>query len=75
MSNHITELSKPSPRSLLKAIKSTTKTENLIHRIRIATRWLHVDFLYKITIEKCIFHIHLKHRSMMNRDNGKIEQR
>ena len=40
---------------MLKTIESMAKTTNLILRIRIARRWLHVDFLEKITIEKCIF--------------------
>jgi hypothetical protein len=71
LSNHKTKLSKPSSRSLLKAIKSTTKMKNLILRIRVASRWLHVDFLEKITIEKCIFHIHLKQRPMKNSNNCK----
>jgi hypothetical protein len=56
---------------LLKAIKSTTKMKNLILRIRVARRWLHVDFLERITIEKCIFHIHLKQRPMKNSNNCK----
>ena len=71
LSNHKIELSKPSSRSLLKPIKSTVKTANLILRIRVARRWLHVDFLKKITIEKCIFHIYLKQRPITNRSNSK----
>ncbi len=71
LGNHIIKLSKLSLMSLFEAIEIMTKGANLIRRMSVARRWLHVDFLEKVPIKKCIFHIHLKWRPMANRDNIK----
>ncbi len=60
LSNHITELSKSSSMSLFQAIESMMKVENLIRRMSVARKWLHVDFLENVIIEKRIFHIHME---------------
>jgi hypothetical protein len=69
-SDHRDKTLKPSPRSLLKAIKRATKVTNhtLTDRIRW---WAHVNILTQLTIKKCILHIKLKDESLPNRSHNK----
>jgi hypothetical protein len=51
---------KPSPRSLLKAIKGATKMINHALKDRIPRWWTHVNILTQLTIKKDILHIKLR---------------
>jgi hypothetical protein len=51
---------KPSPRSLLKAIKGAMKMTNHTLRDRIPRWWTHVNILTQLTIKKDILHIKLR---------------
>jgi hypothetical protein len=62
---------KPSPRSLLKAIKGVTKMTNYALRDRIPRWWTHVNILTQLTIKKDILHIKLRDRPAPNRSQGK----
>jgi hypothetical protein len=62
---------KPSPRSLLKAIKGATKMTNHALRDRIPRWWTHVNILTQLTIKKCILHIKLRDGLAPNRSHGK----
>jgi hypothetical protein len=62
---------KPSPRSLLKAIKGATKVTNHTLRDRIPRWWTHVHFLTQLTIKKCILHIKLRNGPLPNRSHNK----
>ena len=66
LSNNWAKLFKPSSRSLLEAIKSTTKAANLTAWVWIARRWLHVHFFMEVSIEESILHIHLIKRPTAN---------
>ena len=66
LSNNWAKLFKLSSRSLLKAIKSTTKAANLTAWVWIARRWLHVHFFVKVSIGESILHIHLIKRPTAN---------
>jgi hypothetical protein len=62
---------KPSPRSLLKAIKGAMKVTNHALRDRIPRWWTHVNILIQLTIKKDILHIKLRDRSSPNRSHDK----
>jgi hypothetical protein len=62
---------KPSPRSLLKAIKGAMKMTNHTLRDIIPTWWTHVNILTQLTIKKDILHIKLRDGSASNRSHGK----
>jgi hypothetical protein len=62
---------KPSPRSLLKAIKEATEVTNHTLRDRILRWWAHVNILMQLTIKKCILHIKLKDGPLLNKSHGK----
>jgi hypothetical protein len=60
LSNNTTKFSKLGSRSLLETVESTAKTANFV-RMMVIARWrMHINFLSKITIQDCIFDIHLK---------------
>jgi hypothetical protein len=62
---------KPSPRSLLKAIKGATKVTNHTLKDRIPRQWTHVNILTQLTIKKDILHIKLRDRPLPNRSHNK----
>jgi hypothetical protein len=62
---------KPSPRSLLKAIKGVMKMTNHALRDRILRWWTHVNILTQLTIKKDILHIKLRDGSVSNRSHSK----
>jgi hypothetical protein len=62
---------KPSPRSLLKAIKGATKVTNHNLRDRIPRWWTHVNILTQLTIKKGILHIKLRDGPLPNRSHDK----
>jgi hypothetical protein len=62
---------KPSPRSLLKAIKEVTKVRNHTLRDRIPRWWMHVNILTQLTIKKGILHIKLRDGPLLNRSHDK----
>jgi hypothetical protein len=62
---------KPSPRSLVKAIKGATKVTNHTLRDRILMWWTHVNVLTQLTIKKCILHIKQRDGSLPNRRHSK----
>jgi hypothetical protein len=62
---------KPSPRSLLKAIKGAMKVTNHALRDRIPRWWTHVNILMQLTIKKDILHIKLIDGSYPNKSHGK----
>jgi hypothetical protein len=62
---------KPSPRSLLKAIKGATKVTNHALRDRILRWWMHVNILTQLTIKKDILHIKLRDGPSPNRSHDK----
>jgi hypothetical protein len=62
---------KPSPRSLLKAIKGETKVTNHTLRDRIPRWWTHVNVLMQLTIKKDILHIKLRDGPLLNRSHSK----
>jgi hypothetical protein len=69
--DHRSKTLKPSPRSLLKAIKGATKVTNHILRDRIPRWWTHVNILTQFTINKGILHIKLRDGSLLNRSHDK----
>jgi hypothetical protein len=69
--DHRGKTPKPSPRSLLKAIKRATKMTNHALRDRIPRWWTHVNILTQLTIKKGILHIKLRDRPAPNRSYGK----
>jgi hypothetical protein len=62
---------KPSPRSLLKALKGATKVTNHALRARIPRWWTHVNIFTQLTIKKDILHIKLRDRPSPNRSHDK----
>jgi hypothetical protein len=62
---------KPSPRSLLKAIKGATKVTNHTLRDRIPRWCTHVNVLTQLTIKKNILYIKLRDRLLSNRSHNK----
>jgi hypothetical protein len=62
---------KPSPRSLLKAIKGETKVTNHTLRDKIPRWWTHVNVLMQLTIKKDILHIKLRDGPLLNRSHSK----
>jgi hypothetical protein len=58
-------------RSLLKAIKGTTKVTNHTLRNRIPRWWTHVNILIQITIKKGILYIKLREGPLPKRSHGK----
>jgi hypothetical protein len=62
---------KPSPRSLLKAIKGATKVINHTLRDRIPRWWMHVNALTQLNIKKYILHIKLRDGPLPNRSHNK----
>jgi hypothetical protein len=69
--DHRGKMLKPSPRSLLKAIKGATNVTNHALRDRIPRWWTHVNILPQLTIKKDIFHIKLRDGPSSNRSHGK----
>jgi hypothetical protein len=69
--DHRGKMLKPSPRSLLKAIKGATKVTNRTLRDRIPRWWMHINILTKLTIKKNILHIKLRDGPLLNRSHGK----
>jgi hypothetical protein len=62
---------KPSPRSLLKAIKGVTKVANYALMDIIHRWWTHVNILTQLTIKKSILHIKLRDEPSPNRSHDK----
>jgi hypothetical protein len=62
---------KPSPRSLLKAIKRAMKMTNHALRDRIPRWWTHVNILTQLTFKKCILHVKLRDGLAPNRSHHK----
>jgi hypothetical protein len=62
---------KPSPRSLLKAIKRAMKMTNHALRDRIPRWWTHVNILTQPTFKKCILHVKLRDGLAPNRSHHK----
>jgi hypothetical protein len=62
---------KPSPRSLLKAIKGVMNVTNHALTDRIPRWWTHVNILTQLTIKKGILHIKLRDGPSPNRSHGK----
>jgi hypothetical protein len=62
---------KPSPRSMLKVIKGTTKMTDRALRDRIPRWWTHVNILTQLTIKKGILHIKLRDGPLPNRSHDK----
>jgi hypothetical protein len=62
---------KPSPRSLLKAIKGAIKMTNHALKDRIPRWWTHVNILTQLTIKKDILHIKLRDGAAPNRSHNK----
>jgi hypothetical protein len=62
---------KPSPRSLLKAIKGATKVTNHTLMDRIPRWWTYVNILTQFTIKKDILHIKLRDRPALNKSHDK----
>jgi hypothetical protein len=69
--DHRGKMLKPSPRSLLKAIKGATKVTNHALRDRILKWWTHVNILMQLTIKKGILHIKLRDGPSPNRSHDK----
>jgi hypothetical protein len=53
------EALKPSLRSLLEAIKRTTKSTYVTIRNKVTRRRMHVDFLTQLTMKESILHVKL----------------
>jgi hypothetical protein len=64
------EALEPSARSLLKTIEGTTQPTNRPIRNGVPRRWLHIDFLTKLTIEEGVLDIQLRNRPLTNRGNS-----
>jgi hypothetical protein len=62
---------KPSPKSLLKAIKGAMKVTNHTLRDRILRWWMHVNILTLLTIKKVILYIKLRDGPLPNRSHIK----
>jgi hypothetical protein len=62
---------KPSPRSLIKAIKRATKVTNHALRDRIPRWWMHVNILTQLAIKKDILYIKLRDGPASNRSHDK----
>jgi hypothetical protein len=62
---------KPSPWSMLKAIKGATKVTNHTPRDRIPMWLTHVKILMQLTIKKCILHIKWRDGPFLNRSHDK----
>jgi len=60
LSNNTTKFSKLGSRSLFETLESTAKTANCVRRMVIARWRMHINFLSKISIQECLFDIHLK---------------
>jgi hypothetical protein len=58
--DHRGKMLKPSPMSLLKAIKGATKVTNHTLRDRIPRWWMYVNILTQFTIKKDILYIKLR---------------
>jgi hypothetical protein len=69
--DHRGKILKPSPMSLLKAIKGAMKVTNHALRDRIPRWWTHVNILTQLTIKKIILHIKLGDGPSPNRSHGK----
>jgi hypothetical protein len=69
--DHRSKTLKPSPKSLLKAIKGATNVTNHTLRDRIPRWWMHVNILTQFTIKKCILHIKLRDGPLLNRSHSK----
>jgi hypothetical protein len=69
--DHRGKMLKPSPRSLLKAIKGAMNVTNHTLRDRIPRWWAHVDIITQLTIKKCILHIKLRNGPLLNRSHDK----
>jgi hypothetical protein len=69
--DHRSKTLKPSPRSLLKAIKEATKVTNHALRDRIPRWWTYVNILTQLTIKKDILHIKLRDGPSPNRSHDK----
>jgi hypothetical protein len=69
--DHRNKTLKPSPRSLLKAIKGATNVTNHTLRDKIPRWWTHVDILTQLIIKKGIVHIKLRDGSLLNRSHDK----
>jgi hypothetical protein len=57
--------------SLFQTIQCPVKLANLVWQMSISWRWLHINFFTNITIEKDIFHIHLKKIPTTRKSNNK----
>jgi hypothetical protein len=73
---------KQGARGFLKAIERVTKTMDHAIRKRIPRRWLHINLITQLTIEKNILNIKLGHEPMANKGhdekgsyNGHMSQR
>jgi hypothetical protein len=62
---------KPSPRSLLKAIKGATKVASHAIRDRISKWWTYVNIITQLTIKKGNLHIKLRDGPSLNRSHDK----
>jgi hypothetical protein len=62
---------KPSPRSLLNAIKGATKVTNHTLRNIIPRWWMHVNILMQLTTKKSILDIELRDGPLPNRSHIK----
>jgi hypothetical protein len=69
--DHRGKMLKPSPSSLLKAIKGATKVTDHTLRDRIPRWWIHVNILTQLTIKKGILHIKLRDGPLLNRSHAK----
>jgi hypothetical protein len=69
--DHRGKMLKPSPRSLLKAIKGATKVINHTLKDRIPRWWTRVNILMHLTIKKYILHIKLRDGPLLNRGHNK----
>jgi hypothetical protein len=69
--DHRSKALKPSPRSLLKAIKGTTKMTSHTLRNIIPRWWMHVNILMQLTINKGILDIKLRDGPLSNRSHFK----
>jgi hypothetical protein len=69
--NHRGKALKPSPRSLLNAIKGAMKVTNHTLMNRICMWWTHVNVLTQLTITKGILHIKLRYGPLSDRSHNK----
>jgi hypothetical protein len=65
------EALKPGPRSLLEAVERASQPANHAIRNRVSWRWLHVDLLTQLAIEKGILDIKLGDGPLSDRSNSK----